>query len=263
MKKATLLFLLALSGLSVSAQQTINFKIGYKPNMTYKQTTVQTNKTAMAFGEGMEPMEQEAKSNSTTVINTGKAVNGEYSFVSEMNFDKDTQAAASIPEGIKLIGKVKADGQLQIDTMEAPGVDDQTREIMKQTLKANLTSVLVPERKVKVGESFTQITPTEMPMGPVTVMMETKTTYKLTKVEGKKAYFDVAQTVNMTTKVEGQDLKGSGSGSGTIVYDIDNNYPVENNLSTNIKMDMEAQGMQMNLNVTNMTNQTTVITAKK
>lgn len=263
MKKATLLFLLALSGLSVSAQQTINFKIGYKPNMTYNQTTVQTNKTAISYGEGMEPMENEAKTTSTTVTNTGKAVNGEYSFVSEMNFDKDTQAAAAMSEGIKFIGKVKADGQLQIDTMEAPGIDEQTKAIMQESLKANLTKGLAPERKVKVGETFTQTTPTEMPIGPATIVMNTKTTYKLTKVEGKKAYFDVSQTVDMSSKAQGPEIKGSGSGSGTMVYDIDNNFPVENNLSTNFKMTMDMQGMIMDLSVTNMSNETTVITSKK
>ncbi len=263
MKKTALLFLLALSGLSVSAQQTVNFKIAYKPNTTYKQTTVQTNKTAVSYGEGMEPMESDSKSTITSTIKTGKPANGEYSLISEMSFDKDSQEAASLPAGVKLIGKVKNDGSVQIDSLVAPGMEQQMKDVLKQSMKANLTQMMVAEKKVKVGETFTQNTPTEMPMGPVTVLMDTKTTYKLTKVEGKKAFFDVAQTVTMTTKVEGQDLKGSGTGSGTMVYDIDNNFPLENNNSTTIQMNFEAQGMAMNLKVTTISNQTTAITANK
>lgn len=262
MKKTALLFVLALSGLSVSAQ-TINFKIGYKPNTTYKITTLQSTKSGVSYGEGMEPMESEAKTTITSTVATGKPVNSEYSIVSDMSFDKESQAAAQLPSGVKLIGKVKADGKVQIDSLSAPGMDAAMKNVLKESLKANLTQMLISERKVKVGESFTESTPTEMPMGPMTVVMDTKTTYKLTKVVGKKAYFDINQVVNMTTKVEGQDLKGSGTGSGTMVYDIDSNYFTENNNSTSIKMNFEAQGMAMNLSVTTISNQTVAITPNK
>ncbi len=263
MKKTTLLFLLALSGLSVSAQQTINFKIAYKPNTTYKQTVTQDMKMEMSYGEGMDPMVNEAKTTMINTTKTGKVVNGEIPFTTEIEIDKAMQDAGGLLQGTKMYGKITKDGKPQFDSISSKGMDERTKDMMFSTMKTSASQLFVAERKMKVGDSYVVDTPMDMPMGPVTIKMNTKTTYKLKKIEAGKGHFDMDQVVTMSTQVEGQDLKGSGSGKGTMVYDINNQYPTEFKNLTTMQMAMSAQGMDMNIKVSTDAVHSTVITAGK
>lgn len=248
MKKIALLLFVAVQALSVNAQQSINFKIAYKPNTVYKQTTEQATTSTISYGEDMEPMEQEATTNMTHITKTGKLANGAMSIIIEMAPEKGSEMEMVMPNGATAYGIVKQDGVPQIDSVNAPGMPAQTKEIMLSTMRTMAGQNLVPAaRTVKVGESFTVDTPIEMPIGPATMNMNTKTTYKLNRVEGKKAYFDLTMSIDMKTNAEGQDMKGTGSGSGTMVYDIDNNFFTNQDIKTDMNMNFEAQGMAMSM----------------
>jgi hypothetical protein len=249
MKKLALLLFVAVQAISVQAQQTINFKIAYKPNMTYKQTTEQSMTNAISYGEDVEPMEQESSSKMSSTIKTGKLSNGTFPITMTLEADKDSDASAVMPEGATVYGIVKQDGMPQFDSINAPGMPAETKSAMIAMMKTMASQNMVPDRKVKVGETFSIDTPMELPMGPMVMNMNTKTTYKLTKVEGKKAYFDLNLVINMSSQIEGQEMKGSGTGTGTLVYDIDHNFFTQQNLKSNMKMDMEMQGMKMNIGV--------------
>lgn len=261
MKKITLLLFVAFQAINLQAQQSITFKIGYKPSTTYNQTTDQTTKNSISYGADMEPMEQDASTKMNTIIKTGKLTNGIIPISMALSADKDSDAAAAIPEGATLYGIVKQDGTPQFDSINAPGMAAETKAVMMGTMKALASQNLVPSRTVKVGETFTIDTPVEMPMGPVTMHMNTKTTYKLIKVEGRKAHFDMAMVIDMKTNIQGQDMKGSGVGSGNLVYDMDNFYFLQQNLKSNMKMDMDAQGMKMTISITQDSKVNTVISA--
>jgi hypothetical protein len=263
MKKITLLLLLVLSAVGANAQQFVNFKIGYKPETTYKQTTVQSTKAEISYGGGMEPMVNEGKTTSATTIVTGKPVKGIYPFTLQMDFDKETQAAANMPEGTKLYGKIMPEGKLEVDSIQAPGMNEQMKDVLKGSMKAAAEQNLLAEKKIKVGESHVVTTPLDLPMGPVTAHLDTKTTYKLKKIEGRKAYFDVDQVITMNSNIEGQDVKANGSGTGQMVYDIDQNFPVEYNNTTSMSLAFSAQGMDMNLKITSIQSQTSIISQTK
>jgi hypothetical protein len=250
MKKLALLLFVAVQAISVQAQQSITFKVAYKPNTTYTQTSDQATSSSVSYGEDMEPMEQDVSSKMTTTLKTGALSGGTMPITMIIEADKDTDVGAALPEGATIKGTVKQDGTPEFTSIEAPGMPEEQKQMMMGMMKSLAAQNLVSARTVKVGETFTIDTPLDMPVGPTTIKMNTKTTYKLTKVEGKKAYFDINAVIDMSSNVEGQDLKGTGTGVGTMVYDIDNTFYTQLNLKTNMKMNMDAGGMDMVIGTT-------------
>jgi len=260
MKKATLLFLLV--GATALAQS-VTIKMGYKPNTTYRQTQDQKVATEISYGEGMEPMKQDGASKTTSVTKTGKLTNNIIPFTTELELDAESAAAAQIPKGTKLYGKTDVNGVPKFDSIHAPGMNPQIKDMLVKMMQSNLSQSIIPQKTVKVGESFVVDTPFELPMGPVTMNMQNKTTYKLIKIEGKKAHFDLSSVYTLTTKVEGQDMKGSGTAMGSMIYDTDAGYPTQMNTITDMTMAFKAQGMDMNLKTKVDLKQNTQVTPAK
>lgn len=259
MKKAALLFLLVGA---TAFGQSVTVKMGYKPNTTYKQTQDQKVTTEIAYGEGMEPMKQDGSNKMTLITKTGKQINNIVPFVTELQLGADNPASSQIPAGTKLYGK-SVDNVPKYDSIHAPGMDAKIKDMMVSMMQSNLSQSVIPQKTVKVGESFVVDTPFDLPMGPMTMNMQNKTTYKLIKVEGKKAYFDLSSVYTLSTKVEGQDMKGSGTAMGNMVYDIDAGYPTQMNTVTDMTMAFKAQGMDMNLKTKVDLKQITEITPAK
>lgn len=247
MKKIVLLLLVAFQVLSLQAQQSIKFKIGYKPSTTYKLATEQKSKTSVSYGADMEPMDQEATTKVFNTVKIGKLTGTTMPLVMTMEADKESDAAAVMPQGATVYGNVKQDNSVQFDSINAPGMPEQTKNVIMTMMKSMATQYVVPERTVKVGETFVVDTPVEVPMGPINMLMNTKTTYKLVKVEGKKAYLDLNMIIDISANAGGQEMKGSGTGSGSIIYDTDKNFFIQQTTKSNSKINFEAQGMKMTI----------------
>jgi len=261
MKKITTLAAALLMAMSMNAQE-VSLKPEFKANTVYTQTESQTNKIFMTLEGTDEPMEQEVPSSVTRTIEVGKLVNNELPFTITMAMDANQQGAEML-NGAKISGKVKA-GKLAFESVNAPNMTDEMKEMIKNMMEQALLTTFFPAKKMKVGESFVVDVPMEIPVGPgVSMNMKDVATFKLKKVEGRKAMFDINHVVTLQGNVEGQDMKGSGTGSGEMIYDLDQNFPV--NSTTNMVMDMgfETQGMKIDMKVTNTTKTNTVITTKK
>jgi hypothetical protein len=261
MKKITTLVSAFLFTLAIQAQE-VNLKPEYKQNTTYTQTALQSNVIEIAYEGAEEPMVQESGNTVVSTTKVGKLANGEMPVVVEMSMDKDQEGAAMI-NGAKIHGKVKPGSKPVFERVEAPNMPDEVKGMIQGMMDQGLSSIFIPAKKVKVGESFVQETPLEIPLGPVTMKMKDVATYKLNKVEGRKAIFAVDHVFSLEANVEGQDMKGSGTGTGEMVYDMDQNYPVRNDAKVTMSMAFEAQGMQMNIKTTNDTKTTTVIAPTK
>ncbi|MGV3461204.1 MAG: hypothetical protein ACO1N9_12205 [Flavobacterium sp.] len=238
MKKAALLFLLV--GASAFAQS-VTLKMGYKPSTTYKLKNDQKTTVSVSYGEDSEPMAQEQAMAFTTITKTGKLTNNQIPFITEMELGEEAAAAAQIPAGTKFYGKTDKDGVPKFDSIHAPGMNPQVKEMLKGMLQTNLSQSMIPNKTVKVGEAFVANTTTDLPMGPLKATMISTTTYKLKKLEGKKAYFDVSAVY----KIEGADVKGKGTAMGDMVYDTTLDFPVQVNLVTEMETGFQAQGMDM------------------
>lgn len=250
MKKIALLLFVAFQVASINAQQSIKFKMGYKPSTTYKITSDQKSSTSISYGADMEPMVQEAAINMIQTFKTGKLTGNSMPIVMTMVPEKGSDAAAVMPNGATIYGSVKNENQVQFDSISGDGMQEQTKSMMMTMIKTMASQYVVPERTVKVGESFSVDVPMDMPMGPITMKMNTKTTYKLVKIEGKKAFFDLVTVIDISGDMSGQEMKGSGSGTGLLVYDIDKNFFTEQTGKSTSTMAFEAQGMKMNIAAT-------------
>lgn len=261
MKKITTLVVALLFAMGTQAQE-VNFKVGYKPNTSYTQTTTQKTEVGVLYEGAEEPMAQE--SGSTIVMKTivGKLENNEMPVVMEIAMEAGEQGADQM-NGAKIYGKAKPGSMPVFDRIDAPGMQDDVKTMLMQMMEKGLSQVFMPERKVKVGQSFVQETPMDIPLGPVVMKMKDVATFKLTKVVGRKAYFDVAHVMTLEASIEGQDMKGSGKGTGQMVYDMDQNYPVTNDAVVDMDMAFEAQGMQMTIKTKSDSKTSTVINANK
>lgn len=238
MKKAALLFLLIGSG---AFAQTVTLKMGYKPNTAYKLTQTQKTLSEISYGEGMEPMQQENTISYVSVTKTGKTANGQTPFTTELELDGEAAKAAQIPAGTKFYGKTDKDGVPRFDSIHAPGMNPQIKEMLKSMLQSNITQGMIPAKTVKVGETFVANNTTDMPMGPITAKMISTTTYKLKKVDGKKAYFDISAVY----RIEGEGIGGKGTAMGDMAYDTAVDFPIQVNLVTDMETSFQAQGMDI------------------
>lgn len=269
------LSLLIVSFCTVTAlAQTITFKTAYKPNTTYTQSMVSTVKNEVSYQGSPEILEMikqqgvenptitEAKSTMNSESKTGKLTGTEMPLVMKMSIDNGTPTKV-IPDNTLIYGKVKQEGLPVLDSINNPKIDANVKDALLKSMKDAMAQLYVTERKVKVGESFTVDTPFSMPMGPATLNMKNKVTYKLIKVEARKAYFDVNHVYTIDTVTEGQNMKGSGTGTGKLVHDLDNNFSVKMDMNIVLSMGLEMEGVKLDIKSNNTTSFTTTISSSK
>jgi hypothetical protein len=269
------LSLLVVSFCTVTAwAQTITFKTGYKPNTTYTQSMVSMVKNEVSYQgapdvldmikqQGIEnPTITEAKSTMNSETKTGKLTGTEMPVIMKMSIDNGTPTKV-IPDNTLIYGKVKQEGLPVLDSINNPKMDANIKSALLQSMRDAMAQLYVTERKVKVGESFTVDMPFSMPMGPATLNMKNKVTYKLIKVEARKAHFDVTHIYTIDTVAEGQNMKGSGTGTGKLVHDLDNNFSVKMDMNILLNMGLEMEGVKLEIKSNNTTSFTTSISAGK
>jgi hypothetical protein len=276
MKKIFAFAATALFAATSFAQKEVDFKIDYKPNTTYTSSTSQKGNVTLTFGgseetlgmleaQGVEnptitPIENDNKS----IVKTGKATGTTIPFITETIVDPKSPTAAALPNGAKIYGK-KAAGQPPVfDSISAPGAKKEVRDIIFSTIKGSVAQLFVPATKVKVGESFTKDIPLKFPAGMMGELeMNSNVTYMLKKIEAGKAYFDTKTIYTIDTEIQGQEVKGSGTGAGSFIYDIANGYNVQQNEDMTMEMNMSMQGMDMKIGTASKSETKTVITANK
>ena len=257
MKKIALSLFVSSFALTAFAQ-TITFKVNYKPSTVYTQSNLQTTKNEVSYkapaeilemltAQGIEnPTTTENKTNITGVMTTGKLAAAEMPITMKLSIDSGAEDKI-IPDNTVIHGKVKQDGMPVFESIDAPGMDAATKDIFLKSMQATMAQVTIPERKVKVGETFVIDTPLSLPMGPATLKMSDKATYKLIKVEAKKAYFDVSHVYTIDSVVNDQEIKGTGTGTGKVVHDIENNFIVKQDVDMNMQMGFDTNGITLTI----------------
>jgi len=256
MKKTIAFLLLLLSTLSVVAQKTVTFKVAYKPGTVYNQIMSQTAKNDVSYKASEEilgmleaqgitnPTITETKTTTNSLITTGKLVGNEIPLSMKVSLNNGTDQKI-IPDNTMIYGKVKQDGMPVFDSINAPGMDANLKDIFTKTLQATLSQILVPEKQVKVGETFTITLPLNIPVGPGMMTITDVATYKLLKVEGSKAFFDVSHTYTIDSDVNGQEIKGTGFGTGKTTHDLTNNYILHQDMVMSLNMGFDSNGITL------------------
>ncbi|MHA3789423.1 hypothetical protein ACX0HA_14525 [Flavobacterium hauense] len=256
MKKIVLFLLVSFSTLTVVAQKAVTFKVAYKPNKVYVQNISQNAKTEITYkasddilemlqAQGVtNPTVTENKSTTKCVVTTGKLTGTEIPLNMKVSLDSGTEQKI-IPDNTMIYGKVKQDGMPVFDSIQAPGMDVAIKEIFMKTMQATVSQIVVPEKKVKVGETFTITLPLSIPIGAESMTINDVATYKLLKVEGVKAYFDVSHTYTINSEVSGQKIQGTGFGTGKTTHDLSNDFVLQQDLKMKLEMGFDTNGITM------------------
>lgn len=274
MRKILLAGFLMLFFCFAKGQDNVLFKIKYSPNHTYHFTAsniielyadLSGNKeiAAKLAAQGItQPMNfyvTYVSSGLTTTASIGK----DRSFPVVMTLNTPVingmLNGQRIPFPLKknnteFYGRVNSDDKLNIDSLKGKKLSDSAATVAKQMMNKIIATVNFPEHAIKVGDSFTQNMPFDLPVGKgVTINIDM--TYKLISIANGKAYFDIKQGLDMQMPVKQINISITGSGLGKLVYDIKNNFPVSlrSNLfmTINLKSENFSGGATANLTANN------------
>lgn len=277
MKNAFLLFLIFVSSFNYSqSNQVLDFKPGYSAETVYNQTTINASDYEVLYS-GSEKLTELLKNSGTenptkiktnfnveTVSKTGKTdKTGNFPITIEYLKADDGKGKAIIPSGTILYGKASADNMPIMDSIVSKGMEESFKNSIFQTVQSTFKQLALPQKKLKIGESFSQESPLSIPVAGINFDMQITTTYTLKSITQKNAFFDVAQVYTMKIQDDRFDTKGAGKGSGTLTYDIPNHFATENTLSMDLDLELKNNDFSINLKSKTSFSQTSTISKKK
>ena len=266
MKKILSLTLSCLSSFCFS-QNEVKFTYSFQPNTTYITETTSLVKSTIAI-EADEAMMEQLKSNgmelpmimeqkSTFVLsNRTENLNEAGDLPLTMTYDKMEMEMSmngnSMPqqpnpfEGSEIKATFLADGTMRFDSITGTNVNEQIKSMLKGMLGQVQRQIDFPDKPMVIGDSFENEIPMSMPianMQPIDMLI--KVHYTLKSIENSIAYFDVDQSLTLGSEQEAFDIKASGSGTGKLTYDIDNNFMLSYESNLPMKMEMDMQGTML------------------
>ncbi|ESU21255.1 hypothetical protein FCR2A7T_06830 [Flavobacterium cauense R2A-7] len=245
MKKALLLLILVYT-LQTYSQNELTFKIEYKPELIYNQTSeVSSKKTTTYLGpeEYLEKRKKEGKDNPKikssnsivkTVHKTGKLNND--IFTLSVKYEGSGQGIPK--DGATIYGDVKKGAQPRFFSINASNLDDKAKIELLKRLKMQISYLLFSEHKVKVGETIIEEKPEEIIENQYKFDLKNTFKFTLKKIIDNKAFFDINQTFSFTSShPEMAKNKTTGNGIGTMIYDIENNFILLYEIKTETQME--------------------------
>lgn len=251
----------------------LTFRIQVKPDTKYNATTVQTTKEKVSFSGSQEilqklknrgisnPLIKNIQSKTESVTKTGKLVNGK-TFPVTMKFIKSTRNDGNefIPDGTVLYGECPVNGMPSFDSIASGGLNENIKHQLIDLVQKTFDQLhSFPEKKLKVGESFSRTIPLIIPVVNMTIKMEMKSTYKLLSIKDRIGTFGITINYTITTNSTGYTISAKGSGNGKLLYDISENYYRQYQIKSNLEMNMDINNIKINNKITNSLMQTTSI----
>jgi len=256
MKKYLFVSCLILSVSFAKAQDGILFKIKFTPNHTYQITsnltgTVNTDLSGnkdladKLSAQGItQPLVANVQFGNKTTAITG-APSADNSFPLTMVKDGSPNVSVTVngkqipiptpkTADMKFYGHVSADGKMNLDSLSGKKLDDSAAAPFKKMMNTMIGAISFPDHALKIGESFTQTVPFNMPIAGKGMAVSLKKTYKLISISGGDAYFDIQESVDMQLDLKGINVSFTGTGIGKMIYSIKNSYPSSSN--SDIKM---------------------------
>lgn len=246
--------------LTAAAQKKMSFTgiMTYQPEKKYVSSMKTNSQVEINFdadeafleqiqASGMSlPMAVEAIQQITTSVTTGKrASNGDIPFTLTYdefkNIQKMNGQEMSQPnpfEDTRIEGRTNAAGKFEIDSIYG-NLQPAIKEGIESMMKSIQQEITFPEKPLKIGESFMQEVPLEVPTagaGPIKVLI--KTNYTLKEIKNGSAFFDLAQDVTLDMSIEQNNATANGTGVGKMVFDMKEAYATSFNSNLTIQMEV-------------------------
>lgn len=249
-----LLILLTLFSCANHPQDSLTFKVQYKPEKKYNQTTERTSLTVIKYA-GTEKSLRKFKSmgvqnpniitrktQTELVLKTDKRID-ETNFPVTLEYVKtiSSDGKKEIPDGVIFNGQCFGGDTLVFNSIKSDGLDKKYKTALLQSVQNSFPQFSFPEKKLKIGEQFSIEHPLSMPMEGSKIDIVVTTNYKFISISNGIANFDISQEYSMNPKLMDNSFKGTGKGKGKLVYDIANSvilyYSLNNEMEINKKLD--------------------------
>ncbi len=274
MKKIQALVMFFCVVVSGMAQTTIDFNPVYRPGKVYNEKIIQISKNEIKYKGPKAKLDiltdkgvKNPTTQSTTSTIESKVITGNTGaggrFPLQIKFGKIT-SDAGVEDMLKdaiIYGQCETGKMPELDSIVAgAGMDDNTKATMLNSMKTMLTQLNFSERVLKPGESFSTESPISIPFAGSSLDMTIKTTYKLVTITDGIAVFNIVQTYTMKVNIADGKLKGSGSGTGQLQYDIASGFYTKYQLDTEMKLNAGVEDIQIEVTSASGFVQTTTVT---
>ena len=266
MKKLIYLSLL-LFVFKAEAQQSAIFKIKYLPNHNYNGTvnmdlnchiTLTGNDTIISklTSQGItQPITANVKMKMDGSTQTGAVGPGNlFPLTMKYKFDDLSVdvSGKSIPiptdklsAGVSIYGHVGQDGKIKADSIGGQKIKDTSEAKVSQMMNAIQKNIKFPDHPMKIGETFTQDMPLNIPVAGSNMNLDSKVVYKLVSIAEGNAYFDVQQSMDLTIPVGGASINMNGAGTGKLIYSIKDSFATDYSTSIAIKFSGKIKTLQI------------------
>lgn len=255
------------------SQDELTFKVAYKPSTKYSQTVKHTSFTEVIYSGSEEflktlqdrgvqnPTTTKAESTTESEFNTGKLTDGTH-FPVTMKFIKtiSSDGKVPIPDGTVIYGQGSIGDMPTLDSIVSPGLSEDYKINLLQAIRNTFSQISFPEKKLKIGEVFSQETPLSIPIAGVNVEMTITTNYKLVSIINSVGNFDITQAYTLKTSLTKYPIKAIGNGKGSLQYDISNSNYISYQMDTDIGIDMKLEKFNLDVKSKSGFIQTTIIT---
>lgn len=246
-KKLAFLFILTLISLVVSSQDSVLFKMNFKPMFQYDQIA------SMKMKAEMTSMGDSALSNTQSMpgINTpllmqfderieSKTVTGKlapdkkFPIHTSANF-KTTLKDSARNSYLEMYGYATADSLPVLDSIDANNFTAAVKKALLKTMNYMYSQMEIPDKKMVVGENYIKtfpikIFPMNIPATGMEMNMIATTKFSLISVTDSSATFTVTTNYSMNMDSKNSsigDFNGLGEGKGEMIYSRKFDFPTK------------------------------------
>lgn len=261
---------MSISICSCKGQEEIDFKVGYLPNHNYTLSQNQTSENTVKYiasSEILENLKNNGVENPTITetnakiksVSTTGELNGN-SFPLEVELLQSSNKALSV--GTKFFGKA-IDATIKIDSISSLTMTEEKKKVLLPTMETMMNQMKYPNRKIKVGESFEQKNPMSIPIADVTIEIEINSVYTLENVNDGIGYFNLDQIYTIKSANKDYEMNLDGTGNGQIEYDIKKQFFTKYYLEMAMNLTTELETFGIELQTKSITDQTTLVKARR
>ncbi|MVT09492.1 hypothetical protein [Chitinophaga tropicalis] len=152
-------------------------------------------------------------------------------------------------------GTTMGDGKISIDTIKGE-LDDALKTSLRQMVTNLQGNIKFPAEEIKIGDSFDQELPMNLPIPQAEMKMKLIAKYTLKEIRDNKAIFDLKYTIVMDMSITENAGKGggTGTGTGTMIYDINKNIAEQTDSDIQFQFEFAVSGLTMSATCKGKTN---------
>ncbi len=265
----------------------VQFENSVAPDKEYRSTISTVSTTSVDYKAAPEildvikqqgvtlPMKGNQEQRYTQIIKTGPLKqDGTFPFeqrfenvktITQLNGDTlENEQNSFLNENTVIQGLYNEEKKAEITEIHSNSVTSHQKEALKKIVTDIQNSVKFPDHPLSVGDKFEQSAPISIPVQKLgNVQLSVNTKYTLTRIEREKAYFDLTIDYILLSDFEENNITAGGTGTGEMIYDLNQNFATTYTTDTNMDMEVYAGNLTVITKVNSKTTYKTTISDLK